>query len=49
MEGVNPGADSEEYVPGNVEVVSDDGHHKKIRVKGLPTEALAMMNEMDGK
>lgn len=49
VEGINPDADSEDYVPRNVEVISDNGHHRHIRVKGLPTEALAAMNEMDDK
>ncbi|MGH9985754.1 MAG: hypothetical protein ACRD8W_17560, partial [Nitrososphaeraceae archaeon] len=47
VQGVSPDAD--EDIPSNIEVVSDDGHHKKICVKGLPTEALAAMNELDDK
>ncbi|MGA9933633.1 MAG: hypothetical protein WBP83_00800 [Nitrososphaeraceae archaeon] len=34
------------YVPRNIEVISDNGMHKHIRVKGLSTEALAAMNEL---
>ncbi|MGH9986377.1 MAG: hypothetical protein ACRD8W_20735 [Nitrososphaeraceae archaeon] len=49
VEGINPGADSEQDIPGNIEVVSDDGHRKHIRVKGLPTEALSAMRELDGR
>jgi ribosomal protein L37AE/L43A len=50
VEGINPDADVDEYTPSsNIEVISDDGLHKHIRVKGLPTEALAAMNEMDGR
>ena len=48
IQGINPDAD-EENVPGNIEVISDDGFRKHIRVKGLPTEALSIMNEMDNK
>ena len=47
VQGIDP--DEYDSIPRNVEELRDDGHHKKIRVKGLPTEALAMMNEMDGK
>jgi hypothetical protein len=46
------GIDIEEQdnnIPGNLEVVYDDGKHKKVRVKGLPAEALAMMNEVAKK
>jgi len=49
IEAINPKAESEEYVPSNVEVVSDDGYHIHIRSKGLPSEALAAMNDMDGR
>ena len=49
VEGVAIDEDSEECVPRNVEVVSDDGHHRHIRVKGLPAEALAAMWELDGR
>jgi len=47
VEGINPDAD--EDIPSNIEIVSDDGHRKHIRVKGLPTEALSAMNELDDK
>ncbi|MFY9965282.1 MAG: hypothetical protein WAK50_06045 [Nitrososphaeraceae archaeon] len=48
VEGINPDADGD--ISGNIEVVyDDDGRHKHIRVKGLPTEALAAMNELDDK
>jgi hypothetical protein len=48
VQGVDPDAD-EQDIPRNIEVISDDGRHKHIRVKGLPTEALAAMNELDDK
>lgn len=48
VQGIDPDADAGD-IPSNIEVVSDDGRHKHIRVKGLPTEALATMNEMDGR
>lgn len=48
IEAINPDADSED-IPSGIEIVSDDGHNKHIRVKGLPTEALSAMNELDGK
>ncbi|MGH9983261.1 MAG: hypothetical protein ACRD8W_04805 [Nitrososphaeraceae archaeon] len=47
VEGVNQDAD--EDIPSNVEVVSDDGHRKHIRVKGLPMEVLSTMRELDGR
>ncbi len=49
VQGIDPDADGDNNIPGNLEVVYDDGKHKKVRVKGLPAEALAMMNEVDGK
>jgi len=33
VEGIEQDAD--EYTPSNIEVISDDGHHKHIRCKGL--------------
>lgn len=47
VQGIDPDAD--EYIPSNIEVLSDDGHNKYIRVKGDITKALAAMNEMDGR
>jgi hypothetical protein len=47
VEGVNPDENDEEYVPSNIEIVTDDGHHRHIRVKGDITKALAAMNQMD--
>lgn len=47
VQGVSPDAD--EDIPSNIEVISDDGRHKHIRIKGLPIEALAAMNELDDK
>ena len=48
VQGIDPDAD--EDIPNNIEVISDDGfRHKHIRVKGMPTEALAAMNELDNK
>jgi hypothetical protein len=47
VHGISP--DDEENIPSNIEVIADDGRHKHIRVKGLPTEALATMNEIDGR
>ena len=50
IEGFGPAADDDdddEYVPRNIEVISDNGMHKHIRVKGLSTEALAAMNDDD--
>lgn len=47
VEGIDPDADAD--IQSNIEVVYDDGRHKKVRVKGLPTEALSIMNEMDDK
>jgi len=39
----------EQNSPGNIEIVRDDDFRiKHIKVKGLPTEALAAMNELDG-
>jgi hypothetical protein len=51
VEAINPNkaADDNEYIPSNIEVVSDDGHHKHIRCKGIPAEALAAMEELDGR
>jgi ribosomal protein L37AE/L43A len=49
IEGINPDAEDEEYAPSNVEGLEDDGHHKKIRVKGLPIETLSAMRELDGR
>ncbi len=49
VQGVDPDADSEDYVPSNVEVISDNGRHRHIRVKGDITKAIADMNEMDDK
>ena len=51
IEGFGPAADDDddEYVPRNIEVISANGMHKHIRVKGLPTEALATMNELDDR
>ena len=43
VEGINPN-ENEEYGPGNVEVISDDGHRKHIRVRGLPSEASKQQN-----
>ncbi|MGC1133643.1 MAG: hypothetical protein WA941_12535 [Nitrososphaeraceae archaeon] len=48
MEGIDVG-EQDNNIPGNIEVVYDDGRHKHIRVKGLPTEALAAMNELDDR
>jgi hypothetical protein len=45
VQGINP--DTEENIPSNVEVVSDDGYRKHMRVKGLPVEALSAMRELD--
>lgn len=47
VEGVNPDAD--EDIPSNIEIISDNGKNVHIKVKGSPTEALAIMNEMDKK
>ena len=47
VQGVNP--DTDEDIPGNVEVLADDGRHKHIRVKGNIAEALSAMNELDDK
>lgn len=45
VQGIDP--DAETSIPENVEVLRDDGRIKGIRVKGLPTEALAVMNELN--
>ena len=49
IEAINADTDSDEDIPSNVVVVSDDRHRKHIRVKGDITKALSAMNEMDGK
>lgn len=49
IEAINPNADELEDIPNNIEVVSDDGRHKHIRVKGLSIEALSAMRELDGR
>lgn len=41
MEGIDVG-EQDNNIPGNIEVVYDDGRHKHIRVKGLPIEASAI-------
>lgn len=47
MQGID--ADEQGSIPRNVEMLRDDGFRiKHIRVKGLPTEALAAMRELDG-
>ncbi|MGH9983826.1 MAG: hypothetical protein ACRD8W_07715 [Nitrososphaeraceae archaeon] len=48
IEAINPDSDETE-IPSNIEIVSDDGHRKHIRVKGLPIEALSAMREQDGR
>jgi len=45
VEGINPDTDGD--ITSNIEVVYLDGLRKHIRVKGLPTEALSIMNELD--
>ena len=45
-EGIDPDAD-EDNIPSNIEVISDDGRYKHIRVKGSPVEAMAAMRELD--
>jgi hypothetical protein len=47
VQGIDP--DAETITPGNVQVLRDYNRVKHIRVKGLPIEALAAMNELDGK
>lgn len=45
VKGIDIG--EQDSIPG-VEVLRDDGfRHKHIRVKGLPIEALSVMNEID--
>src|SRR5918996_5257647 len=47
VQGIDP--DEYDSIPRNVEVLRDDGFRiEHIRVRGLPTEALAAMNELDG-
>ena len=49
VQGIDPDPDADN-IPRNIEVVYDDSfRHKHIRVKGIPTEALSAMNEMDGR
>lgn len=43
MKGIDVG-EQDNNVPGNIEVVYDDGLRKHIRVKGLPTYALSIMS-----
>src|SRR5918996_1198835 len=44
VQGIDP--DEYDSIPRNVEVLRDDGRIKHIKVKGLPTEALAAMNDL---
>jgi hypothetical protein len=39
----------EQNIPRNVEILRDDHRVKHIRIRGSPVEALAAMNELDGK
>lgn len=47
FEGIDFGEEQE--LDSNVEILRDDQRVKHIRVKGLPSEALAAMNDLDGK
>jgi hypothetical protein len=47
IQGINP--DEYDSIPRNGEILRDDNRVKHIRVRGLPTEALAAINEIDGR